>query len=165
MTKPSINIMQSLGYLGLLPFMASVVLILVEMTVLGLTGMTLFTAYSVVILSFLSGVLWGNGIDHSRHTLCRNALILSNLFTLLAWAAFLVSKSQPMTALVLLSLGYLMVWVAELALRESEHEDKPEGYQRLRAQLTFGVIVLHGVVLVMEKGPQLMTLVERSAAR
>ena len=81
--------MLQLGYLGLLPFMFSLVLIGTERTLFNLSGEQFFIAYSAVILSFLSGVLWGNAIDHFYHRLSRNALVLSNLFVLLAWGALL----------------------------------------------------------------------------
>ncbi len=61
--------MLQLGYLGLLPFMFSLLLIVTERTLFNLSGEQFFIAYSAVILSFLSGVLWGNAIDHFYHRL------------------------------------------------------------------------------------------------
>ena len=61
--------MLQLGYLGLLPFLFSLVLISTERTLFNLSGQQFFIAYSAVILSFLSGVLWGNAIDHFYHRL------------------------------------------------------------------------------------------------
>lgn len=76
--------MLRLGYLGLAPFLFSLLLIVSDTTLFNLSGQQFFIAYSAVILSFLSGVLWGNGIDHYYHRLSRNILVLSNLFVLLA---------------------------------------------------------------------------------
>lgn len=77
--------MLRLGYLGFVPFLFSLLLIVSDTTLFNLSGQQFFIAYSAVILSFLSGVLWGNGIDHYYHRLSRNILVLSNLFVLLAW--------------------------------------------------------------------------------
>ncbi len=74
--------MLRLGYLGLVPFLFSLLLIVSDTTLFNLSGQQFFIAYSAVILSFLSGVLWGNGIDHYYHRLSRNILVLSNLFCL-----------------------------------------------------------------------------------
>jgi len=58
-------------------------------TLLGLSGQQVFITYSAIILSFLSGVLWGAALEGFDNTLGRTALILSNLFALAAWAALL----------------------------------------------------------------------------
>lgn len=84
--------MLRLGYLGLVPFLFSLLLIVSDNTLFNLSGQQFFIAYSAVILSFLSGVLWGNGIDHYYHRLSRNILVLSNLFVLLAWGGLVTRE-------------------------------------------------------------------------
>ncbi|AXY03261.1 DUF3429 domain-containing protein [Vibrio alfacsensis] len=140
--------MLQLGYLGLLPFLFSLVLILSEMTLFNLTGQQFFIAYSAVILSFLSGVLWGNAIDHYYHRLSRNALVLSNLFVLLAWGALLQGNKHYAIATLLLAAGYIAVWYAEKIIRKVEREAEPKGYQLMRGKLTSGVVFMHGLVLL-----------------
>lgn len=140
--------MLQLGYLGLIPFLFSLVLILTDTVLFNLNGQQFFITYSAVILSFLSGMLWGNGIDHYYHRLSRNALILSNLFLLLAWAALLQSSKNYMVATLLLAIGYVAVWYAEKLIRGVEKEAEPKGYQLMRGKLTVGVVFMHGLVLI-----------------
>ncbi|NMT18328.1 DUF3429 domain-containing protein, partial [Vibrio parahaemolyticus] len=64
--------MLQLGYLGLVPFVFSLGLIFTDISLFNLSGQQFFIAYSAVILSFLSGILWGNGIEHYYHRLSRN---------------------------------------------------------------------------------------------
>ncbi|MGR5237110.1 DUF3429 domain-containing protein [Vibrio alfacsensis] len=140
--------MLQLGYLGLIPFLFSLVLILTDTVLFDLNGQQFFITYSAVILSFLSGNLWGNGIDHYYHRLSRNALILSNLFVLLAWAALLQSNKNHMVATLLLAIGYVAVWYAEKLIRKVEKEAEPKGYQLMRGKLTASVVLMHGLVLI-----------------
>ncbi|ENO1314924.1 DUF3429 domain-containing protein [Vibrio parahaemolyticus] len=140
--------MLRLGYLGLVPFLFSLLLIVSDTTLFNLSGQQFFIAYSAVILSFLSGVLWGNGIDHYYHRLSRNILVLSNLFVLLAWGALLQGNTHYIAAILLLATGYAAVWYAEKLIRNVELEVDSKGYQGMRNKLTCGVILMHGLVLI-----------------
>lgn len=140
--------MLSLGYLGLLPFVIGLWLIASDSNLFNVSGELWFVSYSAIILSFLSGALWGNGIDHSSAKLSRSALLLSNLFALLAWGALLGSSQSLSVAVILLACGYGLVWFAEQVVRKTEKEDKPTGYQSMRAKLTATVILLHCVALI-----------------
>ncbi|MBR9875293.1 MAG: DUF3429 domain-containing protein [Vibrionaceae bacterium] len=139
--------MLRLGYLGLIPFLFSLLLIITDTTLFNLSGHEFFIAYSAVILSFLSGVLWGNGIDHYYHRLSRNILVLSNLFVLLAWGALLQGHTHYIIATLLLAAGYIAVWYSEKLIRKVEKEIDPKGYQGMRGTLTCGVLLMHGIVL------------------
>lgn len=142
--------MLQLGYLGLVPFIGGVIITWADLTLFGLSGEQLFLSYSAVILSFLSGVLWGNGIDHFSHKLSRNALLLSNLFALLAWGALLQGATQYVIATGILTAGYLAVWLAEKWIRKSEREEaQPAAYQVMRGRLTAGVVGCHGLLLLV----------------
>ncbi|KJY86581.1 hypothetical protein TW84_19530 [Vibrio neptunius] len=146
--RSSMSIMFKLGYLGLVPFALSLICIVTGARLFGLTGEEMFISYSVVILSFLSGVLWGNGIDHSVDKISRNALLLSNLFAVMTWGVLLLSRQNVALALVLLGFGYFLVWFSERAVRIAEKERKPVGYKILRARLTTSVIVMHCIALI-----------------
>lgn len=139
--------MLRLGYLGLLPFLFSLLLLFSDTTLFNINGHQFFIAYSAVILSFLSGVLWGNGIDHYYHRLSRNILVLSNLFVLLAWGALLQGYTHYITATLLLASGYIAVWYAEKLIRKVEQEVAPKGYQLMRGKLTCGVLLMHFIAL------------------
>ncbi|EGA68822.1 hypothetical protein VISI1226_10852 [Vibrio sinaloensis DSM 21326] len=146
--KDSVSIMLRLGYLGLIPFVFSLICIFTGISVRGLTGVEMFVSYSVVILSFLSGVIWGNGIDHSIDKISRNALLLSNLFAVMTWAVLLLARENTALALLLLAIGYGLVWFSERAIRVAEKERKPAGYKALRARLTSGVVIMHCIALI-----------------
>jgi len=125
--------MFNLGYLGLLPFAGALGVSWTGLTVFGLAGEQLFITYSAVILSFLSGVLWGNGLDNTPPTLSRYALVLSNVFALLAWGA-----------------GYFLVWLTERWIRyRQQKNDQPAGYQTMRDRLTLSVVAFHGLLPVI----------------
>ncbi|MGF1877563.1 DUF3429 domain-containing protein [Photobacterium frigidiphilum] len=146
-TSPD-KIMVILGYMGLLPFALSIVCIWLDKTLFSLAPTTVFIAYSAVILSFLSGVLWGNAIDHMKHALSRNALILSLLFALIAWGTLLHSPEVYVISILVLLFGFVAVWFSEMKIRETEHEENPKNYQQLRNRLTACVGCMHLIVLV-----------------
>ncbi|OOE98493.1 DUF3429 domain-containing protein [Salinivibrio sp. IB643] len=142
--------MLNLGYLGLLPFAGALVVSWTGLTVFGLAGEQLFITYSAVILSFLSGVLWGSGLDNTPPTLSRYALVLSNVFALLAWGA-LVKGATPLSLTVsVLTAGYFFVWLTERWIRHRQQKnDQPAGYQTMRDRLTLSVVAFHGLLPVI----------------
>ena len=140
--------MFQLGYLGLLPFMVSLVLLVLNETLFNLSGKQLFISYSAVILSFLSGILWGAAIDNFSSKLGHFALILSNLFALTAWAALLLDSFIEL-AVLLLAFSFLAVWFAEKQIRTTEETATPEGYQTMRNRLTLGVVAMHLIFLLL----------------
>lgn len=141
--------MLNLGYLGLLPFAGALGVSWTGLTVFGLAGEQLFITYSAVILSFLSGVLWGNGLDNPPPTLSRYALVLSNVFALLAWGA-LVKGATPLSLTVsVLTAGYFLVWLTERWIRYCQQKnDQPAGYQTMRDRLTLSVVALHALLFL-----------------
>ncbi len=149
MTNTPKQTMLQLGYVGLVPYVFCLILMIADLQVFQLTGEKMFVAYSAVILSFLSGVLWGNAIDHFSNKLSRSALLLSNLFALIAWGVLLQSESQSKYAIIMLAFGFIAVWFSEKTIRQVEHEESPKGYQTMRGRLTFGVVAMHGIALIV----------------
>ena len=140
--------MFQLGYLGLLPFIGGLVLMMFKETLFELFGQQIFITYSAIILSFLSGVLWGAALEGFDNTLGRTALILSNLFALAAWAALLLDGYAKL-AVALLAIGFLAVWFAEKHIRTNQKAASPEGYQTMRNRLTIGVVAMHLIFLML----------------
>ena len=140
--------MLSLGYLGLLPFIGSIILVLADKQLFGLSGQQIFIAYSAVILSFLSGILWGTVIGNFQSKFGMASLILSNVFALMAWAALLLGTHYSI-AIVLLETGFIAVWIAEKYMSETNNIVNPNGYQTLRNRLTIGVIVMHLILFAL----------------
>lgn len=128
-----------LGYAGLIPFYAALLAVWMGEPILGFSGKTLFMTYSAIILSFMSGVWWGQVIGSKNNTW----LILSNVFALLAW--FTLIDGRVLFSLLLLMIGYLLLWAFEWkvpALRVGK------SYFALRTQLTFMVVLAHALMLV-----------------
>ncbi|WGS59956.1 DUF3429 domain-containing protein [Vibrio lentus] len=142
------NTMAKLGYMGLIPFLFGLLLSLTDSQFLGLSGETLFITYSVVILSFLSGILWGNGIENFESQSSNKALILSNAIVLVAWLTVLLGEQKEFLTTLVLIIGYIAVWRAERSMREENQSEGPDGYFDMRTRLTSSVVLMHGIVML-----------------
>ena len=142
-------IVHVLGYLGLIPFVASPFFLLMDESVFVFSPERLFLTYSAVILTFMSGALWGRCVadSQSRHSL---SFLLSNVFTLLAWVVMLLGHAFYYFGLTLCCLGFAMIWVLERRLGGNSSEI--QGYWVLRTRLTFVVVVMHCVMLGLLAG-------------
>ena len=147
-TTQTRNTMAKLGYMGLLPFLFGLLLSLTNSQFIGISGETLFITYSVVILSFLSGILWGNGIENFESQSSNKALILSNVIVLVAWLAVLLGEQKEFLTTLILIIGYIAVWRAERAMREENQSEGPDGYFDMRTRLTSSVVLMHGIVML-----------------
>ncbi|WP_372384513.1 DUF3429 domain-containing protein [Vibrio sp. BS-M-Sm-2] len=147
-TTQTRNTMAKLGYLGLIPFLFGLLLSLTDSQLFSLSGETLFITYSVVILSFLSGILWGNGIENFESPSSNKALILSNVIVLTAWLSVLLGEQQEFLTIILLIIGYIAVWRAERSMREENQSEGPDGYFDMRTRLTSSVVLMHGIVML-----------------
>ncbi|MCK8076700.1 DUF3429 domain-containing protein [Vibrio sp. 1CM2L] len=147
-TTQTRNTMAKLGYMGLIPFLFGLLLSLTDSQVFSLSGETLFITYSVAILSFLSGILWGNGIENFESQSSKKALILSNVIVLAAWLAVLLGEQQEFLTTLILIIGYIAVWRAERSMREENQSEGPDGYFDMRTRLTSSVVLMHGIVML-----------------
>ncbi|NOJ03383.1 DUF3429 domain-containing protein [Vibrio splendidus] len=147
-TTQTRNTMAKLGYMGLIPFLFGLLLSLTDSQFLGLSGETLFITYSVVILSFLSGILWGNGIENFESQSSNKALILSNVIVLAAWVAVLLGEQKEFITTLILIIGYIAVWRAERSMREENQSEGPDGYFDMRTRLTSSVVLMHGIMML-----------------
>ncbi|MBE8575499.1 DUF3429 domain-containing protein [Vibrio sp. OPT18] len=147
-TTQTRNTMAKLGYMGLIPFLFGLLLSLTDSQFFSLSGETLFITYSVVILSFLSGILWGNGIENFESQSSNKALILSNVIVLAAWLAVLLGEQQEFLTTLILILGYIAAWRAERSMREENQSEGPDGYFDMRTRLTSSVVLMHGIVML-----------------
>ncbi|NOI90043.1 DUF3429 domain-containing protein [Vibrio splendidus] len=147
-TTQTRNTMAKLGYMGLIPFLFGLLLSLTDSQFLGLSGETLFITYSVVILSFLSGILWGNGIENFESQSSIKALVLSNVIVLVAWVAVLLGEQKEFLTTLVLIIGYIAVWRAERSMREENQSEGLDGYFDMRTRLTSSVVLMHGIVML-----------------
>lgn len=127
---------RTLGYAGLLPFIA---LTVVAPNLVQQYSIPAFLSYSAVILSFLGGIHWGVLMQQGGSDVAR-ALCISMLPSLIAWAALLLPEHW---ALLTLSTTYLAWWLYDRGAITTTW------YQKLRLQLTFVVILMHLIWLTI----------------
>lgn len=135
-----------LGILGLIPFFGSFIFHWTNTTWLNWSGTILFISYSSVILSFLSGTLWGQTLALKTHKPVNIAVVLSNIIALLAWGALLISSSHKLAIIILIS-GYLSMLGSELQLK-AFIPTLEERYIKMRIYLSTIVISLHIGLLI-----------------
>jgi len=128
-----------LGYLGLIPFIACLYLSS-ETTFFGIHTIQAFVAYSAIILSFIAGTIWQRDADvyqDKRH-------IISNIFSLIAFASLLVVHQ---VALILLALSFMFLFVYENSL--SKKSKLPTDYMNMRFWLTQIVVLFHVIAYLL----------------
>ncbi len=133
----------ALGLAGLLPFLWGAATVLSPAladwarTALSprMAGQYVLAAYGIVILSFMSGVLWGFA-TRAEGTLALRAYGLSVLPAL--WTFFMVGGG-PQTALSALLVGFLAVFTLDAQF--ARWGLVPEWWLRLRAVLTLVVLL------------------------
>lgn len=137
------KIVVGLGLLGLIPFLAILLPFYGIDSLLHFSIIFSFSCYSAIILSFLSGVLWGRVLADDDSLLTFFVLIFSNAVALFAWAGLLLFEASRTSSLLLLMLGYLCTLLAELRYRSRIFDDLDPSYFGLRIFLTTTVLVLH----------------------
>ena len=135
MRSSSRRLMHILGFAGLSPFLffsLGVWFLGSYMQALSLRG---FIIYSLAILCFLAGTLWGSAMHYPERAKFLR-LLVSNGIVIFAVVALLVA--QPVVCAFLLMLGYLAtLWY------EKGSSDQEGWYLRLRSRLTSVAVVLH----------------------
>ena len=139
----------SLGYLGLIPFAGAAWLIWAGDGLLGLNPRFLFGSYSAVILGFLGGALWGRSIALESSGAVRRLLLLSNAVALLAWFSLLADLDQIHLVLTALMLGYALLLVAEWRYFGTLLGPVGKDYLQMRFVLTTLVLLAHITVLII----------------
>lgn len=127
--------MHWLGYAGLAPFCLFALGVWLFDDYLQALSQRGFVVYSLVILCFLAGSLWGSSINYDEAAK-RQRLLVSN--GLAVFAALGVLTAQLLVASLLLMLGHLAV------LWYERNTDRFQGwYGRLRTRLTSVAVLLH----------------------
>ena len=133
-------VMLTLGYAGLLPFYAFLLGAWQLRDWPAAISVQGFVIYSLAILCFLAGTLWGRVQTVERPSISR--LLVSNGLVLFAVAAVLTAKAW--LASVALMTAYLGLLWYELGA-----ETLPTWYQLMRRNLTLGVVAAHGFFLFL----------------
>lgn len=131
---------QALGYAGLLPFLASACGVLLLHDYPAALSRQVFPLYSLAILCFLAGTLWGSAIQYPEQSRLLR-LVVSNGIVIFAVLAVLTAQQVPATALLML--GYMAtLWY------ERGSSANAGWYPVLRARLTWVAVGLHLVYIV-----------------
>ncbi|MEP4485090.1 MAG: DUF3429 domain-containing protein [Halioglobus sp.] len=129
------RIMQWLGYAGALPFAGFALGTLLAKDYLQALSQQGFVIYSLAILCFLAGTLWGSASSYSDTASMLRVLVSNGL---VLFAALSVLTAQALLAAALLMLGYLaLLWF------ERNSSDNPAWYVSLRTRLTLIVVLIH----------------------
>ena len=142
---------QRLAWLGLLPFIIALAMQFLHWKVLAVEGILLFISYSVVILSFLAGTLWGQS-NHSLHSKHQHLIIFSNIWALISWFALLLHLNchYDELALILLIAVYIHIIVSELNFNSQVSlSNSIPAYKSMRKAISACVIVLHLLLLLV----------------
>jgi len=134
-------VMLTLGYAGLLPFYGFLLGIWLLQDWPAAVSVQGFVVYSLAILSFLGGTLWGRVQSLEKPMMAR--LLVSNGVVVFAVAAVLTAKAW--LAAVALMCGYLaLLWY------ERGTEVLPQWYGVMRRNLTLGVVIAHGLFFTLQ---------------
>ena len=143
------SVFNSLGALGLVPFGFGIVLILIEADFLGINGVDIFTSYSLAILCFLSGSLWGQILKDEFFARNKIALVMTNVLVVAGWSASLASENFSIVSLIALGLAFCGILLLEIFLFRQSVVSLSRDYARLRFTLTALVLSGHvGMVVI-----------------
>ena len=138
-----------LGALGLLPFGLGIVLTLIEADFLGISGVDIFTSYSLAILCFLSGSLWGQILKDDFFARNKIALVMTNVLVVAGWSASLAAEKFSIISLIALGLAFCGILLLEIFLFRQSVVSLNRAYARLRFTLTALVLSGHvGMVVI-----------------
>jgi len=141
----SLKTWELLGYLGLIPFVACLWIFKLtssnDTTQLFFNPQQAFQFYSIIILTFLAGVLWKKE-STQRYS---KRQIISNLLCLYAYLWLFMPLFY---ALIFLPLGYTALIIAEYFFSEKKTQKRISPYFMMRLTLTFSVIILHAIALL-----------------
>lgn len=140
MKQIQITLAKILTFSGTLPIIGSALLIYIPFA--DLKPAFVATAYSAIIISFLSGIHWAVYLFFAEK--CpRNLLITSNATALLAWISLLITNSYA--ALLIQSLCFLYLLKLDWTLFKLEI--LPKWFYGLRQNATM-IVLLFIVILV-----------------
>ena len=138
---------KSLGYAGLVPFFSAAWAAYANVSLWGWSASFVFLSYSSIILSFLSGALWGKANELQESDVSRMLLILSNVFALTAWLAILLGETYLSAGLAISLIGFILVYLIEQKTQGLLLKDIGSAYLKFRRGLTTGVCLAHVLIL------------------
>ena len=138
-----------LGSLGLIPFIAGLILSARQHDILGISGEAIFITYSLAIFCFLAGAVWGQVLKVQFSHAHQRILIITNILVVIGCAASLTSQKFYVLSVIVLTLGFTGVFFLEFNLFKLSTTRLDRQYARLRVILTGLVIAVHSGMLVI----------------
>jgi len=139
------RLISSLAFFGLLPFFGATFLTVARILPLMMDPKKIFVGYSVIILAFISGSLWGQVLDQADSIPSRVILVASNPIALLGWASLGLSNYSLVIAT--LGLGYILILSLEYRFASLLFGDVSHSYFKLRFKITSIVLLTHGLMV------------------
>jgi len=143
------HVINSLGYAGLLPFLAAIWAAYANLSFGAWPASHLFLSYSVIILSFLAGALWGKAKELEESNVIRLLLIISNIFALMAWLAVLLGRDYLSAGLAVSMTGFILVYLVEHKTKGLLLQGMDSAYLKFRLTLTSVVCLAHLSILAL----------------
>ena len=137
------RIKRTLGFLGLLPFLLSLLYVNQPMFSTQIYGEQSFLIYSIAISSFLCGSLWQPNSENKYPAIVSNTLCVIAFLTLFA--------SAVISTIVMLCV-FILIWRTERQFASAQTLERNQEYLLLRSQLTFVVASLHLVLIIFVVG-------------
>jgi hypothetical protein len=138
-SKHPANVLTILTYAGAAPFVVSLLMMWLGLSLWFIPADKLFLSYSAVINAFMAGSMWGRLLREKSSANQTIIAVVSNILALVGWAAMGVVSGVH--ASVMLMVSYLLILLVDTLNR---HE-LPEYYLPLRIKVTLVVVLLHGL--------------------
>lgn len=126
------NLAQILTYAGALPFIGATLASIFHLEFWGLNYPYMVITYSVVIVSFISGIHWGVYLFKDAPM---NLFIHSNIITLIAWS--MIAFTSPYSPFVLI---FCLVYLLEIDRRLGAAGILEKWYVQMRIIISVTVI-------------------------
>ena len=139
LTTRSNKVLVILTYAGAVPFVISLLMMWLGLSLWMVPASKLFLSYSAVINAFMAGSMWGRLLREEANTQQAVLAVVSNALALIGWAA--LALDSGVHASVVLLFSYLLILVIDALNRAS----LPDYYLPLRLKITAAVVLLHGL--------------------
>lgn len=136
-----------LGHAGLLPFVAAAVMIWYDYNLFSIDTFRAFYIYSIMIFAFLCGTWWGLAFATQNTSLALVLWLSSNVLFVIAFLVTILSA--PSYALIVMTLAYIALLLAELQFRDIPVD---KTYRHMRIILTTVVVASHVSILAAISG-------------
>ena len=143
------KVLTHLGFLGLFPFFAGLVLSAMQYDIYGISGVTIFTTYSLAILCFLAGAVWGQILKVEASPTYQMNLIMTNVLVVIGWFAFFTSQTLYVFGIIVSAVAYVGILFLEFNLFKVSTTRQNDQYCRLRIILTSIVVAAHAGMVVI----------------